>query len=199
MLTEVCQESTQNVKIKAQRCVTLPDHCADQMKEMLYSLDVASNISTSTTKPETTHKRADLPLKPGVSISGTTGEFSPTLLNDDMRPLKPFGLDVRQIKASGVIGVTNTLRIPPPTPPDDEPFAAEESLRDFGLEPETTTTALEEPTTTIKEPADYWSENEDIIDELLHTSTTSFIQSKQDAAVEIDKNFIDQFFEQASL
>lgn len=142
-------------------------------------------------------KASDQPVYPrkGVSISGTTGEQSS--YNDDQRPLKPFGLDVRLIKASGV----SNFRLQTSTSKhkesgensSEEPFSTHEFFKNFDVSEK-----------SAKKPIE--SKDESLFNEILHTSTTSFIQSKlgndneekhqNGSPMQMNKSFIDTFFEE---
>jgi hypothetical protein len=208
MLTEMCQESKQSAFIKAQRCVQrefslkllptniqnlVPKRCSDALRDALYSIgqneeSEENNIETEIRQFE---QSSDQPIHPrGVSVSGTTGESHNTY--NDERPLKPFGLDVRLIKASGVSNFrppANTKIKSSEESESAEPFSTVELLQDFGVTERTTP------------KPDVLGGN--LINEILHTSTSSFIQSKlsedgRTTTVDVDKSYIDKFFEDVS-
>lgn len=177
----------------------MPKLCIDALKNELYGMnqneESEEELGDRSIENEINdfEKASDQPLfHKGVSVSGTTGEASKTHYNDEMRPLKPFGLDVRLIKASGVSTfLLSTTTLKPKQSAEisneDEPFSTLELLKDFGIHDRTT-----------KRPID-----ESLFNEILHTSTSSFIQSKlnekdEGNELEIDKSFIDKFFEDVS-
>lgn len=166
----------------------MPKRCSDALRDALYSIDQSEEPEENDIEKEIQQfeQSADQPIHPrGVSVSGTTGESH---TYNDERPLKPFGLDVRLIKASGVSNFRPSTKIKSAEENESaEPFSTVELLQDFGVTEKTTPEVL----------------GGNLIDEILHTSTSSFIQSKlsedgQSTTVDVDKSYIDKFFEDVS-
>lgn len=177
----------------------VPKECADALKEALYALDPSSKSSSTEEEIEKEiHQFQETPEQQpfhqrGVSVSGTTGGSSREF-GEETKPLKPHGLDVKLIKASGVSNFQVSSENDVKNDEEEEPFSVstDEFLEDFGISHKTT-----------PKPEALGGK---IIDEILRTSTTSFIQSrlnntngKSSSSEAADKSYIDKFFEDVGL
>lgn len=179
----------------------VPKECADALKEALYAFDPSSKSSSIEEEIEKEiHQFQEAPEQQqqqpfhqsGVSVSGTTGGGSSQEFGEETKPLKPHGLDVKLIKASGVSNFQISSENDVKNDEEEEPFSVstDELLEDFGIN-------------TTPKPEALGGK---IIDEILRTSTTSFIQSKlnntnrkSSSSEAVDKSYIDKFFEDVGL
>lgn len=159
----------------------VPKRCVIGLREKLYGLyemdngdedaETAEDVEIEISEPDNVYNEPS-----GISVSSTTGEDYKSV--ETMIPMKK-NLDVKLIKASGVSSFHISKLIDEDENDDEEPFSTNDMLNNFGL----TTT----PTPNLK--------NETLFQEILHTSTTSFIEN-QFGENNVDKSVIDKFFEE---
>jgi hypothetical protein len=148
----------------------VPTRCVDKLRKRLYGLYVVDDDDKSIENEISQFQGISNKIR-GITVSGTTEE----------KPLKPMGLDVQLIKASGVSSFHVPQKAAENEESTEEPFSTIELLKDFGV------TAKSTPN-----PKD-----ESLFNEILHTSTTSFIQSKLgEEENNVDESVINKFFEE---